>query len=247
MRRTLILLLSICLPACGTVHYVLKSGDPFSSKDLREHPELGIAVVHNQITGLYHRILCEATEFAEHPLECRDIGKEAGLTDDRMMIWNIHTLAGRYPEMRYALVVWVGESEVTRDYEKVTRSESHYNEDTEETEWVDVEYDSYETRISLPCEVLLFDLSAVKLLAKSRETFSESEVVMRKDTGSDHSWAPGTLETILDILDLVGDSAPDSDNFPVLYEIDPGVMKNYFYHFLDKADSPDFTEHYWCL
>ena len=242
MKNLTFLLLTVMFFAAGcATKYLVKDSAGFSKAEFAANENIGVTVLGNHLPYLKSIIEEDVFLFSGWPQNLRDISQDIVLSAGRIKIENIEELTAKNSDIRYALVVWADEPEISQtksaDTQKETEITKKKNKKKKKEEIL-VTTTSYTTTYSIKCETMLFDLENRTLIAKAKKNFLRSKTWEESET--EDSWS-GPLA--LEITEVMADMFAYANKEEVYPEVSANDLdekiEGYFYFFLEDIDPTD--------
>ena len=231
--KRILVILTLIIASCQSVHYIYKSGFAVTEAELRAHPHVGLAIYGENILCIHNQLRKDVSEFSETPLSITYVTNETALTPDRESITNVEALKEKHPRMRYVIAVWQYDPVIEYEKRWVEETKSYEDEDGNWHTEIEDEYWEYETTLSIHCEFILYDLNYKMLVAKSIDEFSQTETrEVRKESFSFDGTA-NIVASVFKLLSTSDESLSEEDRYPDIRSLDAGKLDDYCYHFLE--------------
>ena len=240
MTKKMVLLIPlIILFGCyylSPVNYIYRTNDRypiFTESDIQKNPTIGIALLSKEgaqntlyiKSGIYKFVQDGTKKDLDYEILFQNIGAEI-LIDENRHITNIDTINRKYPQMRYALILWKNIPIVEkkswdspRDIELNGKTKTVY----------DVEY---QTTLSIDCELVLSDLFDKKILARSIRKIDHTATYTKMYVEPKTDFVSELLGTLIGSSSSKLDNG-DQDFYPIVDEKSvERKFVEYVYYFL---------------
>lgn len=217
--KKLILILLLIAGCSGVTTYQFKDSAQFSKSALQNAPDVGIAILNDEIKGLNDVIKSDLLKFADRQLDFSDISQKIILKPDLLSIENISELKEMFPKIKYIIIAWQDKPKIKKNIYITTETTRGLGPNAKDT--YEINYEEFRTTVEIRCEVMLFDLPRHHLIARAEKVFAESS----SNTYQDRKHSNFLAQLIQYVL-------REKREYPVLDTVSASRAKLYFYFFL---------------